>query len=270
MKRSALAGALVLVACNGGVDVVARSNAEKVNDPPDAAGASSPAVACATPATTLTVLTKTGAHLFDASLKEVTGVALDCAAGGPGPLAVDRDGTLWISSGGKMLTVNAKTGACEGMPLSLSPIAMAFVWDPKLEREALYAIDDAGLTVVDPKTLSTTFVGKLAPALDDIRGLAGTNDGWLLAFAGDPVITIAYVDVGSGALKPIEQQLKSPDPNSRFIGGVPTSKGYELVFGQDAYSADLNGSTMVLHGPLFTNDPGVLAVASSPCAAFGK
>jgi hypothetical protein len=271
MWRAALC-VLALSACSPGADVVARAVLDAGTDASPVPKKEPPAndPACGSSETTLAVLTKAGqVHSFDASLKEIVAVPPGCGGAGPSALAVDRAGTLWTAVGGKVLAGDPKNGTCKTLPLELHPSVMAFVWDPKLGSEALYAVVEGALVVIDMSTFESKTIGKLTPALDELRGLTGTVDGWLLAFAGDLLVTIAYVDPTSAVVKPTSQ-LKSADPVSRFAGGVPTRSGFELVFGQRAWAFDPTTGGVTLHATLFEADPGVIAVAASPCSTLGK
>ena len=65
-------------------------------------------------------------------------------------------------------------------------------------------------------------------------------------------------------------QIKSPDPLSRFSGGVPAAKGFVLVFGANAWRFDTTTGLVDAGPSLFAVDPGVMSVAASPCATLGK
>jgi hypothetical protein len=274
MMRSALLWALAAsacCACDAGVDVVARVpdagvDAAKpaVTDPP------ANVAACGTPTSALAILSKVAAvTLFDASLRDLGVPAGDCPSPVPAAFAVDRAGRIWTTTGGKIVVSTPKTTGCDTYATDLEPSVMAFVWDPQAGTESLYAVAGGGLYVIDPKAPKPTFIGALSPALDEVRGLTGTADGWLLALAGDPLVTIAYVDTKTAVVKPL-WQTKSPDPLSRFAGGAPTAKGFVLVFGASAWTFDTTTAALDAGPSLFSFDPGILAVAASPCATLGK
>ena len=274
MRRARLLASLALIAstaCDGGVDVVARSSdagtdvtKPAVIDPP------ANVAVCGAPSSALAVLSKSAeVTLFDDALKDLGLAVKSCVTDGSAAFAVDRAGDLWSTIGGKMVISSPKTGGCDGKAFDLTPSVMAFVWDPKVGSESLYAVVEGVLHVVDPTTLKTARIGPLTPALDEVRGLTGTADGWLLAFAGDPLVTIAYVDTTSAAVK-TSWQLKSPDPLSRFSGGVPAAKGFVLVFGANAWRFDTTTGLVAAGPSLFAVDPGVMSVAASPCATLGK
>jgi hypothetical protein len=151
---------------------------------------------------------------------------------------------------------------------TLSPSAMTFVWDPEGVSEMLYGLVEGVLVVVHPATFVRTPIGKLA--LEDVRGLAGTGDGRLVAFAGDLVVTIAYVALGDASLKST-WQIKSPEPTrGRFVGGVVTESGFDLVFGANVYTYDPVKGSLGRPTPLFPQDPGVIAVSAAPCTPGPK
>lgn len=278
MRRSRILAALALgigaacsVACDAGIDVVARTSDAGIDvAKPAVTDPSAKVPVCGAPSSALAVLAKSAeVTLFDDALKNQGIAVKSCVAAGTAAFAVDRAGDLWSTIGGKMVITSPKTGACDAKPFELTPSAMAFVWDPKIGTESLYAVAEGALHVVDPKTLKVTQIGSLSPALAELRGLTGTADGWLLAFAGDPLVTIAYVEPTTATVK-TAWQIKSMDPLSRFSGGVPAAKGFVLVFGANAWLFDTTTGLLDVGPSLFAVDPGVMSVAASPCAALGK
>ena len=278
MRRSRILASLALgvgvicgAACDAGLDVVARTSDAGIDVAKPAVTDPSPNVpVCGRPSSALAVLSKAAeVTLFDDALKDQGITVKSCVADGMAAFAVDRAGDLWSTTGGKMVITSPKTGTCDTKPFDLTPSVMAFVWDPKNGTESLYAVADGVLYVVDPKMLKATPIGSLSPALADVRGLTGTVDGWLLAFAGDPLVTIAYVERTTATVK-TAWQIKSMDPLSRFAGGVPAAKGFVLVFGANAWLFDTTTGLLDVGPSLFAVDPGVMSVAASPCATLGK
>jgi hypothetical protein len=280
--RLAVLCLLALMACTPGVDVVARATEPEPTadggldagtggapkDPGSKPPPQAPAT-CGDTTSTVAVLTKAAElHTFDIASGKPLGPsgAVKCLALGASPIALDRTGLRWVVSEGSLVVVEPAALDCKPLGIELAASAMAFVWDPKAEREMLYAIVDGVLVVLDPSSLARTPIGNVA--LEDVRGLAGTADGRLLAFAGDPLVTIAFISLKDGSVSPT-WQTKNVD-GTRFAGGVPTAKGFDLVFGARAWTFDPATGSIDLHQPLFTQDPGVIAVASSPCAMFGK
>jgi hypothetical protein len=129
---------------------------------------------------------------------------------------------------------------------------------------------DGVLVVINTTSSARTPIGKLA--LDDVRGLAGTNDGRLFAFAfAEPdLVTIAEVAVGNASVT-ATWLVKAPhDPGGRFAGGVVTTAGFELVFGPYAYGFMPAAGTLVLDAAIYPSDPGILGISAAPCFAHAK
>lgn len=267
--RGAIAAvaALAVAACAPGADVVAR--AADAGSDESAVGKADPAAAvdpsCGPPSTTIAVTTKANElYVFDLATGAATGGPLKDLSFAVGPIAVSRSGGVWMASGGVLWVIDPPSLASKKIA-PMSADAMAFVWDAKTATEKLYAVDGGVLSALDTTLLVPSPVAKLSPPLADLRGLAGTLDGELLAFAGDPVVTIATVDPRDGTVTP-RWVTKSPD-GSRFGGAAPTQVGLELLFGARAWAFD--GSAPTFDRELFADDRGVVSVAASPCAPFG-
>jgi hypothetical protein len=255
-------------------DVVARalddgqSPSQKTNkDPGDTSAVKPPpAQACGGgPAAMMGVATKDGElHRFDlAKIGHLEGGPVKCAGPVISPIAIDRGGMIWLVADGT-LAVADPGGACELRDLSINATAMTFVWDPKLETEVLYAVADGLLEAIHPATLARTPIGKLA--LPDVRSLAGTADGQLLAFAGDAPVTIATISRRDGL---IESAWQVKPPNTEpFAGGVLTPLGIDLVFGVETFRHDPSKQTMESHVMMFPDDRGVLSIAAPPCGMW--
>ncbi len=263
-----------LTACSQGTDVVARALVDAGTLPAEGATKPSlvaPAEACERAAGTFAVLTKVGGiQRFALGLKMLPpdSSPVKCVSPSSPAIAVDRDGHSWVTSDGRLSVVDPSAGACKTLEVALSPTAMAFVQAEGGEREMLYALVDGVLIVVDPSTFARTPIGKLA--LEDVRGFAGTSDGRLIAFAGDPVVTIAYVSLGDASLK-MAWQVKSPTPiGGRFVGGLVTENGFDLLFGTDLYTYVPMKGVVALRGSIFGDDPGIIGVAAAACIVGPK
>lgn len=263
MKR-ALA-ALALLGCSGSVDVVARSDAPSPpvpnGEPPSAAG-TVPEV-CPVPASGVAILTKNlDVVRFDSTVKGVVDTrALGCA---PGPIAMDRAGTLFVAGDG-VLSV-AADGVCKPTGISMSPTAMAFVWNPTKAVERLFVLEKGTLLAVDVGGGGQ--LTKVGPfALADVRSLGATSDGSLYAFAADAsdaIIEVGLVSLADAAIL-ATWGTKNPD-GTRFSGGVPTQSGFALVFGMRSFTFQPATGGLSLRSPLFGNDPGIVSIGTSPCS----
>lgn len=270
--RRALA-ALFLLGCSGSIDVVARSEVPatpsganggepgKPNEPPTATG--TPPEACPVPPSGGAMLTKReGIVRFDATVKGVVDTqALGCA---PGPIAVDRAGTLFVAGDGQLSV--AADGVCKPLGIAMSPTAMAFVWSPSKQVERLYVLEKGVLLSVD--VAGAAPLAKVGPmSLSDVRSLGATSDGALYAFAADAndvAIEIGLVSLSDATIL-ASWGTKNPD-GARFGGGVPTQAGFALVFGARSFTFQPATGALSLHAPLFGSDPGIVSLATSPCA----
>ena len=271
MKR-ALA-ALLLLGCSGSIDVVARSEAPatpsganggepvKPNEPPTAAG--TVPEACPAPPSGVAILTKSlDVVRFDATVKGVVDTqALGC---GPGPIAIDRAGTLFVAADGQLSV--AADGVCKPTGIAMAPTAMAFVWSPTKATERLFVLEKGVLLSVDVGGGAP--LAKVGPMpFPDVRSLGATSDGSLYAFAadaGDAAIEVGLVSLSDATIL-ATWGTKSPD-GARFGGGVPTQAGFALVFGARSFTFQPASGALSLHAPLFGSDPGIVSIATSPCA----
>jgi hypothetical protein len=256
-----IAGVLVLacIACAPGVDVVARANTDGGGPAPDATDA--PQV-CASENMIALVTQSAELYRFNVATDNLpTGGPVTCLGAGVSAVAVDRSGTAWIASSDKLTLVDPLSGECKPRDIALPATAMAFVWDPEDQRERLYAVVDKTLIVVNPSTLARAPIATLAL---DVRGLVGTNDGRLVAFAGDIELMIGYVDLADGAVAPL-MHVKSPEPlTARFVGGALTKQGFDLVFGATLYGVAPT-TIAVPRTILFAGDRGLVGVSAPPC-----
>ncbi len=263
---------VVVAACRPSADVVAVAIDAGSGDAAQSTDARAP-TSCGDAPAGLTMLAKSGA-VYDLDYPTMVVTKRDLAACGidsGAALAVDRSGRAWIATAStKMFVTSGAGGTCVASgALAQPPRAMTFVWDPSSAREKLYAVVDTKLVTIDPTTFAFDGVAPLTPSLDQLVGLAGTADGWLLALAGDPLVNVAYVDRSAGVVKP-SFAIKSPLPTSRFAGAVPRGKTFEIVVGTQAWSYELATTNVTFEGELFTTDPTIVSVATSPCAGLGN
>jgi hypothetical protein len=257
-----------LLACAPDVDVVAR-----VTDGGTATvegGEVDPACSGVTPAsTTLVVMTKEEMHRVDIVAKqEVADPGIPCLPLAGLALAVDRHENIWTStSDGSLVVGRPKTNTCTTFSIGLSISAMAFVWSPTEARETLYVVVDRSLVRIDPATLETRTVGALS--IEAVRGLAGTADGRLVAFAGTSLITIAYLSALDASIAASWQVRPPATEGAPLVGGVVTWSGLELVFGLRAYAFAPAKGTLSLHTWLL-EDRGqhVTAIGGSSCVTI--
>jgi hypothetical protein len=266
--------ALVLVqvlGCERGVDIVARALDQNELDPTDAVEkkTADPGISASCAASNaLALVTRTGELVrFDLATKSKQSQAPTCIPAGAGPIALDRTGMVWAQTGSTVVAAS-RDGACKSTGLSLTATAMGFVDDRASRKESLYAVVDGVLLVINEATLARTPIGELA--LEDVRGLAGTSDGRLFAFAGGDLVTIAEIALGDASIA-ATWLVKAPrDLGGRFAGGAVTNAGFELVFGPYAYAFAPAAGTLVLDASLFPEDPGVVGIGAAPCYARAK
>jgi hypothetical protein len=277
---------MAFLGCDRGVDVVAYSleapsdgdpsvAAPGVAAPGDDAGTSESALPSAaatscSDANTLALMTQTGdLHRFDLVTNQALGEGAACVATATlaGPIALDRSGTVWAETAGAIVATPDGV-QCKNTGLSLTATSMGFVYDATSASESLYAVVDGVLVVINEGTFARTPIGKLA--LDDVRGLAGTSDGRLFAFAGGDLVTIAEIALGDASVA-AAWQVKAPrDLGGRFAGGVVTQAGFELVFGPYAYDFAPATGALTLKASIFPTDPGLVAISAAPCFARAK
>jgi hypothetical protein len=269
--RVVLGLALSLLACTPGTDVVARFIDEAADDGGKSNGGANienASVAC-TSSNVFAVLTKPNEiRRFDLLTQQIVGGGpVTCPIDVPGHIAVDSSGVVWTTSDGKLAMLDPGSSACKVMPTPLVASALGFAWDANNQRDWLYAVVEDSLQKIDQFTGSLKPIGKMA--LTDVRGLVGTNEGTLYAFAGDQTVTVAAVAIDDASVK-LLGQVKSPAPTAGFVGGGPFEGRYGLFFGNEAYTFQAATLVLTLQTSVFPQDPGVLAVAAPPCLAATK
>jgi hypothetical protein len=269
-------GAISIAACTQVTDVVAV--AREPGEDPTAPSTSAmpvpdpfaePVPGCGPFASLIAVRTKTGElYRVDANSKTVVGGGkVDCLGPSPEPLATSRDGTVWATNGGKLVAFEPGSFACKTLPVNLSTTAMAFVADPKSGRESLYAVVEDVLIVLDPLSLLRSPIGKMP--LADLRGLAGTADGRLLAFSGGTP-NIWEIGLGDASATAVWDTKSFDVGGERLVGGAVVEQGLELFVGASTYLFDPRTQSVVSRAILFSSDPGVLAVSGAPCSILTK
>ena len=269
-----LACALPLVACSPAPDVVATPSVEPDPGAPiEAPG--NPAVGtnvsvsdCAPMGSRIAARNKVGELLrLDLASKEPPERGkVTCLGPSVGPLAMSRDGTVWAVNGGKLALVASASFECKNLPVNLAATAMAFVAEPKLGHEVLYAVVEGVLVAFDPSSFVRSPIGKLA--VPDLRGLAGTDDGRLFAFGGDAPSTLYEIQLGDGSVARAWTVGPFEPTDGGLVGGAVVSTGVEVVVGTSSYLFDTRVQKVVSRRSIFS-EGGLVAVSGSPCSRFG-
>jgi hypothetical protein len=193
--------------------------------------------------------------------------ASSCTMSFPAASAVDRTGTLWLSTQtGGVASVEPGSLVCKLPEFEQSKIsAMAFVFDPSQQQELLYLIADGILTAVDPTTLSRAPIGPL-----NAQVLTGTARGELYAIdeLDETSLSIAYVNLGSGTKKPA-WTVKRPN-GWYFGGGTAHAGGFVLAFENEIYRFLPGDSSLRLLGSLPAGLGSVVTLASAICGGESK
>jgi hypothetical protein len=277
--RATALSALLALGCDQGDDIVARlTGAPEAGAgadccapglrTPTADAAPLPDVCAARPAR-IVLLSKAGV-LYE--LHPEKGVALPlgapaCLKPGAFVAAIDLEDRIWVMpDDGLMRVIEPETLKCDELPVPLKPSAMAFVYDPSIKRQRLYAIEAGMLIEFNPDTKERSPIGKLS---DEVQFLGGGVQGELFAFRqseeaalmGRVAAESANVIYPSKAMAPLGLALQ---------GAAAWSSDFLFIFQRDLYRFRSQSNELSLIAKLLNEEPGLLAVAASPCATRAK
>jgi hypothetical protein len=277
--RATALSALLALGCDPEDDIVARLMAAPEAGAgadccapgvrvPMADSAPQPDLCAARPAR-IVLLSKAGV-LYE--LHPEQGVALElgtpsCLRPGAFVAAIDLEDRIWVvPDDGLMRVIELPTLKCEELPLPLKPSAMAFVYDPSLKRQLLYAIEAGMLIEFNLDTKVRSLIGKLD---EEVQFLGGGVQGELFAFwqSGDAAL------MGRVAAESADVKLlwKAMAPVGLALQGAAAwSSDFLLIFQRDLYRFRSASSELSSIAKLLNEEPGFLAVAASPCVTRAK